>query len=65
MKKWGITRYDFNGLLNDGVSTFKQSFASHEDMLVGTYDKPLSPLYLLWTYGLPLGKKIIRTIKNR
>jgi lipid II:glycine glycyltransferase (peptidoglycan interpeptide bridge formation enzyme) len=65
MKKWGITRYDFNGLLNDGVSTFKQSFASHEDTLVGTYDKPLSPLYLLWTYGLPLGKKIIRTIKNR
>jgi len=65
MKKWGISRYDFNGLLNDGVSTFKQGFASHEDMLAGTYDKPLSPLYAVWSKGLPFAKKIIRTIKNR
>jgi len=65
MKKWGITRYDFNGLLNDGVSTFKQGFSSHENMLVGTYDKPLSPLYIVWAKALPLGKKIIRALKNR
>jgi lipid II:glycine glycyltransferase (peptidoglycan interpeptide bridge formation enzyme) len=65
MKKWGIQRYDFNGLLNDGVSTFKQGFADHENMLVGTYDKPLSPLYGVWTHVLPLGKKIVRKIKNR
>ncbi len=65
MKKWGIARYDFNGLLNDGVSTFKQSFADHEDMLVGTYDKPLSPLYVLWNYGLPMVKNIFRKLKNR
>jgi len=64
-KKWGIKRYDFNGLLNDSVSTFKQGFASHENMLVGTYDKPLSPLYSVWTHALPLVKKIIRKIKNR
>jgi lipid II:glycine glycyltransferase (peptidoglycan interpeptide bridge formation enzyme) len=24
MQKWGLERYDMNGLLNDGVSTFKQ-----------------------------------------
>lgn len=65
MKTWGIQRYDFNGLLNDGVSTFKQGFANHENMLVGTYDKPLSPLYGVWTYVLPLGKKIIRKMKSR
>lgn len=63
-KEWGIGRYDMNGLLNDGVSTFKQGFASHEDMLVGTYDYPLSSLYALWARGLPLAKKIIRRAKR-
>lgn len=65
MKKWGIARYDFNGLLNDGVSTFKRGFANHETQLVGTYDKPFSPLYTVWTKALPTAKKIIRKIKNR
>lgn len=64
MKKWGIERYDFNGLLNDGVSTFKQGFADHEDLLAGTYDRPLSPLYILWDKGLPLAKKLIRSVKK-
>lgn len=63
-KEWGIRRYDMNGLLNDGVSTFKIGFASHEDMLAGTYDYPLSPLYVGWAKLLPLGKKLIRTIKS-
>lgn len=64
MKEWGITRYDMNGLLNDGVSTFKQSFARHEDMLAGTYDRPLSPLYTVWTKGLPFAKRMIRKLKR-
>lgn len=64
-QEWGIERYDMNGLLNDGVSMFKQGFADHEDMLVGTYDRPLSPLYAVWTKALPLGKKLIRAIKRR
>lgn len=64
MKKWGIKRYDFNGLLNDGVSTFKQGFADHEDMLAGTFDKPLSPWYPLWSKALPGGKKVLRNIKK-
>ena len=63
-KEWGITRYDMNGLLNDGVSTFKMSFASHEDMLVGTYDYPLSPLYGTWSKSLPAAKKIVRRLKS-
>lgn len=64
MKKWGIARYDFNGLLNDGVSAFKQGFASHETMLAGTYDRPFSPLYTVWSKGLPLVKKVMRSVKR-
>ncbi len=63
-KEWGIERYDMNGLLNDGVSTFKQGFASHEDMLAGTYDYALSPLYGVWSRGLPLVKKGVRTLNK-
>lgn len=63
-KQWGIDRYDMNGLLNDGVSTFKRGFASHEDMLVGTYDFPLSPLYSVWAKGLPSVKILVQKIKT-
>lgn len=63
-KEWGVHRYDMNGLLNDGVSTFKQGFASHETMLAGTYEKPLSPLYTVWAKGLPMAKKIVRLVKK-
>jgi lipid II:glycine glycyltransferase (peptidoglycan interpeptide bridge formation enzyme) len=64
MKKWRLERYDLNGLINDGISTFKQGFADHENKLVGTYDLPLSPLYSTWTYGLPAAKKIVRALKR-
>lgn len=63
-KEWGIRRYDLNGLLNDGISNFKRGFAKHEDMLAGTYDYPLSPLYGVWTKLLPAAKKVIRAIKR-
>lgn len=63
-KEWGIVRYDMNGLLNDGISTFKQGFADHENMLAGTYDYALSPLYPVWTKALPVAKTIIRKIKR-
>ena len=64
MKEWGVRRYDMNGLLNDGVSKFKQGFAEHETMLVGSVEKPLSAWYPLWTTGLPAAKKLIRLIKK-
>lgn len=63
-KEWGIDRYDMNGLLNDGVSTFKQGFADHENMLAGTYDYALSPLYTAWSKGLPSAKRAIRNTKK-
>lgn len=62
-KEWGIARYDMNGLLNDGVSTFKQGFAGHEDRLVGTLDYPLSPLYPIWSKALPAAKRVVRRAK--
>lgn len=64
-KEWGLGRYDMNGLLNDGVSTFKQGFASHEDLLAGTYDRPLSPLYGVWQKGLPHAKRVVRRVRRR
>ncbi len=53
----GVERYDFNGLLNDGISDFKKQFAKHENQLVGTWDKPLSPSYPLFSRALPLARK--------
>lgn len=61
----GLLRYDVNGLLNDGISTFKRSFAKHEDQLVGTVDVPFSPLYRLWVQAVPLAKRVIRTARRR
>lgn len=63
-QEWGVAYYDMNGLLNDGVSTFKQGFADHENMLTGTWDYPLSPLYTTWTKALPTAKRIIRKLKK-
>ena len=63
-KEWGIDRYDMNGLLNDGVSKFKQGFADHQDTLVGTYDYPLSKLYIVWAKGLPFVKGMLRRVKS-
>ena len=62
MKANGVQQYDFNGLLNDGISTFKRNFATHENMLVGTYDKPLSPLYYVWNVLLPSAKHVYRML---
>lgn len=63
-KEWGLGRYDMNGLLNDGVSNFKEGFASHQDLLAGTYDYPLSPLYPIWSKLLPSGKKLVRKLRR-
>lgn len=53
VKAQGVSRYDFNGLLNDGISDFKRQFSKHENLLIGTWDKPLSPLYPAFATALP------------
>lgn len=64
MKARGLTRYDFGGLINDGVTTFKKGFAAHEDQLAGTWDVPLSPLYGLWSDALPAAKRVLRAFRG-
>lgn len=63
-KEWGIDRYDLNGLLDGGVSNFKQGFSSQTTELVGSFDLPLNPLYKVWTKGLPTIKRAVRAVKR-
>lgn len=62
----GLTRYDMNGLLNDGISDFKRSFAQHTDELVGSFDVPFSRLrHGLWNRALPTAKRVLRALRRR
>ena len=60
----GVRRYDMNGLLNDGISEFKKSFAQHTDELVGTFDVPFGPLFAVWDRALPTAKQVLRKIRR-
>ena len=64
VKEQGVSRYDFNGLLNDGISDFKRQFAKHENLLIGTWSKPLSPLYLVFATALPKVKCGLSVVKK-
>ncbi|TAL14682.1 peptidoglycan bridge formation glycyltransferase FemA/FemB family protein [Patescibacteria group bacterium] len=64
-KEWGLSRYDFGGLIGDGVSNFKLSWAEGETNLAGTFDRPLSSFYGVWNSGLPTAKKVVRAFKPR
>jgi lipid II:glycine glycyltransferase (peptidoglycan interpeptide bridge formation enzyme) len=63
-KSAGLKRYDMNGLLNDGISDFKRSFAQHTDALVGSIDVPFSFWYSTWNKALPTVKRIIRSARR-
>jgi len=65
VKEWGLTRYDFGGLVAGGVATFKQGWSTDSTLLVGTFDKPLSPLYSVWSKGLPVAKKTLQKIRRK
>ncbi|MDQ4503687.1 peptidoglycan bridge formation glycyltransferase FemA/FemB family protein [Sinomonas sp. ASV322] len=60
MKADGCTRYDLNGLLNDGISDFKKQFAPHENLLTGTWELPLSPLYPAYSTGMPIARRVLQ-----
>lgn len=64
VKEWGLSKYDFGGLVVGGVSIFKQGWASEETSFAGTFDKPLSPTYSLWSKGLPKAKAILQKIRR-
>ncbi|MBU4336392.1 MAG: peptidoglycan bridge formation glycyltransferase FemA/FemB family protein, partial [Actinobacteria bacterium] len=65
MQERGLAEYDMNGLLNDGISTFKRSFADHEDHLVGAIDIPFGATYRLWTLAAPAAKRVLRALQRR
>lgn len=64
-KEWGLTSYDFGGLVVGGVSIFKQGWSSEETVLAGTFDRPLSPLYSVWHGLLPQAKRAVQAVKKR
>ena len=65
VKEWGLKRYDFGGLVAGGVSTFKQHWSADVTVFAGTFDKPLSPLYTLWSHTLPFAKKTLQKIRRK
>jgi peptidoglycan pentaglycine glycine transferase (the first glycine) len=64
VKEWGLSQYDFGGLVVGGVSIFKQGWATEETSFAGTFDKALSPTYALWSKGLPKAKAILQKIRR-
>lgn len=64
VKEWGLEQYDFGGLVAGGVATFKQGWSSEETEFSGTFDRPLSPLYSLWSKGLPFLKKTAQRVRK-
>ncbi|HWT40637.1 MAG TPA: peptidoglycan bridge formation glycyltransferase FemA/FemB family protein [Dongiaceae bacterium] len=65
VKEWGLTRYDFGGLVAGGVSNFKQGWSDDVTVFAGTFDRPLSPLYTLWSKGLPFAKRTLQRIRRK
>lgn len=63
-KEWGLSQYDFGGLVVGGVSIFKQGWAKEETSFAGTFDKALSPTYSLWSKGLPKAKAILQKVRR-
>ena len=63
-KEWGLSQYDFGGLVVGGVSIFKQGWAKEETSFAGTFDKALSPAYSLWSKGLPKAKAILQKLRR-
>ncbi|MBC7564742.1 peptidoglycan bridge formation glycyltransferase FemA/FemB family protein [Candidatus Saccharibacteria bacterium] len=64
VKEWGLSQYDFGGLVVGGVSLFKQGWSTEETSFAGTFDKALSPAYSLWSKGLPKAKAILQKIRR-
>lgn len=64
MKRRGVHQYDMNGLLNDGVSSFKKGFSSNEIELAGTYEYRLSSWYILWRLTFPMARRVAQKLAS-
>lgn len=63
-KEWGLKSYDFGGIIGEGIATFKRSWAEGDTNLAGTFDRPLSRYYNLWTNILPKAKRSLQRLKS-
>ena len=61
--EWELTRYDFGGLIEGGVTTFKLGWTDQPVDLAGTFDLPLSIFYKPYRVTLPKLKTISRSFK--
>lgn len=59
-KEAGATLYDLNGLFNEGISKFKMLFVNEPTEWIGTFDKPLSPLFGVWEGALKLYRRLFK-----
>ncbi len=64
LHKEGVDKYDLNGLLNDGVDTYKLAFKGEEIHYIGSLELPLSKLYSVYTKALPAGKKMLHAVDH-
>lgn len=60
----GVRNYDMNGLLGEGITTFKGGFAGHTTELHQPVEVPLSPLYPLWAKMLPVVRQWMSKAKD-
>lgn len=65
VREWGLRKYDFGGLVAGGVANFKHGWSPDATLFAGTFDRPLSPLYPLWSKGLPFAKKTLQKVRRR
>lgn len=64
LKQWGLQKYDFGGIVAGGVANFKQGWVSDTVFFAGTFDKPLSPIYILWSHALPFAKRSAQKVRK-
>ncbi len=65
MKEWDLSWYDFGGLVEGGVSNFKQNWTDEATVFPGAFDKPLSPFYGAWEVLLPRAKVIAQKLRRK
>lgn len=65
VKEWGLQRYDFGGVVEGGVATFKQGWSADTTLFAGSFDRPLSPFYTLWSKGLPFAKRTAQRLRRK
>ncbi|MCD8561794.1 peptidoglycan bridge formation glycyltransferase FemA/FemB family protein [Candidatus Saccharibacteria bacterium] len=65
VKEWGLRRYDFGGVVEGGVATFKQGWSADTTLFAGSFDRPLSPVYTLWSKGLPFAKRTAQRLRRK